>query len=60
MKQERKTHPLIKLNHTCKICKGIIYIGDSVLYKDGPYHIDCLIQQKQKEAVENYIQEYER
>jgi hypothetical protein len=39
--KSQKKETRIRLNHPCKICKEIIYIGEGTIMNGEPYHFEC-------------------
>lgn len=47
----------LELNHTCKICNGIIYLGNCAITNGESFHLDCLLD---KSFQEGKLEERER
>ena len=57
MAMKKSKEQKIRLNHPCKICKEIIYMGDGTIMNGEPYHFECFADECRKEGHTQAIKE---
>ena len=63
LEEQLKSGKKIRLNLHCKMCNGIIYLGEGSVIENEPLHFKCYKEQREKEIIkliEERLKDYKK